>query len=80
MATKTLNIALDDFTQKIDSAVKKNFEQKQYFLLLLKRRREWKELFDSGNEIGRKLGITSEKQVDEILSEYKRDKQTKSRS
>ena len=83
MATKTLNIALDEsLLKEIDTAVKKDLgSRSEYFRRLalddLERRREWKKLFDSGNEVGRKMGITSEEQVDQILSEYKRDKQTK---
>lgn len=83
MATKTLNIALDEsLLKEIDTAVKKDLgSRSEYFRRLalddLERRREWKKLFDSGNEVGRKMGITSEEQVDQILSEYKRDKKTK---
>ena len=86
MATKTLNIALDEsLLKEIDSAVKKDLgSRSEYFRRLalddLDRRREWKELFDSSNKIGSEIGITSEKQVNKIVSEYKRDKQTKSRS
>jgi metal-responsive CopG/Arc/MetJ family transcriptional regulator len=84
MATKTLNIALDEtLLNEIDKAVKKDLgSRSEYFRRLalrdLQRRREWNELFDNGNKIGRDMGITSEEQVYQIIDEYKREKQQKS--
>lgn len=80
MATKTLNIAIDEKLLKdIDKAVKKDMgTRSEYFRRLaladLERRKQWKELFDAGNEKGRQMGITSEEQVYEILDDYKREK------
>ena len=77
MATKTLNIALDEnLLKEIDGAVKKDLgSRSEYFRRLalddLERRREWKKLFDAGNEMGRNMGITSEEQVNQILNEPK---------
>ena len=82
MSTKTLNIAIDEqLLREIDSAVKKDMgSRSEYFRRLaiddLERRREWKALFDRGNQIGREMGITSEQQVYDILAEYKRAKQS----
>ncbi len=84
MATKTLNIALDEALIKaIDQAVKKDFgSRSEYFrrlaLLDLERRREWTELFDTANEKGRQTGITSEDQVYKIINEYKSGTRKKS--
>lgn len=81
MATKTLNIALDEtLLRDIDKAVKKDLgSRSEYFRRLalddLQRRREWKNLFDTGNRLGRKMGIKSEAQVQQILHDYKREKQ-----
>jgi len=83
MATKTLNIALDEtLLKKIDMAVKKDMgSRSEYFRRLalddLERRQEWKELLDRGRAVGRKMGITSEEQVYEIIDEYKREKREK---
>jgi metal-responsive CopG/Arc/MetJ family transcriptional regulator len=83
MATKTLNIALDEkLIKDIDKAVKKDLgNRSEYFRRLalddLERRREWEELFDWGNKVGRKMGITSEDQVYDIIAKYKREKQQK---
>jgi metal-responsive CopG/Arc/MetJ family transcriptional regulator len=83
MATKTLNIALDEnLIKEIDKAVKKDMgSRSEYFRRLalkdLERRRDWKELFDSANKKGREMGITSEEQVYEIIAGYKREKPQK---
>lgn len=40
----------------------------------LERRRTWKQVFDAGNEKGRKMGITSEQQVYDAITDFKRNK------
>ncbi|HLA49205.1 MAG TPA: ribbon-helix-helix protein, CopG family [Candidatus Saccharimonadales bacterium] len=83
MATKTLNIALDEkLIKQIDKAVKKDMgSRSEYFRRLalddLERRQRWEELFDAGNKLGREMGITSEEQVYQILDDYKREKRQK---
>lgn len=83
MATKTLNIALDEsLLKEIDKTVKRDMgTRSEYFRRLalndLERRREWKELLARGREVGRRMGITSEQQVYEILDDHKREKQAK---
>ena len=73
MATKTLNIAIDEnLLKQIDETVKKDMgTRSEYFRRLalsdLERRREWKELLDTSNAKGRSLGITSEEQVYNML-------------
>lgn len=75
MATKTLNIALDESLLKdIDQAVKKDMgSRSEYFRRLalndLERRSEWKSVLDMSNQKGRDLGITSEEQIYKILDE-----------
>lgn len=75
MATKTLNIALDEsLLKEIDQAVKKDMgSRSEYFRRLalndLERRNEWKSVLDMSNQKGRDLGITSEEQVYKILDE-----------
>lgn len=79
MATKTLNIALDEqLIKEIDSAVKRDMgSRSEYFRRLalrdLERRRRWNQVFDAANEKGRKLGLTSEQQVDDKIAEFKRE-------
>ena len=73
MATKTLNIALDEnLLKEIDRTVKKEMgTRSEYFRRLalndLERRREWKEVLDTSNAKGRTMGITSEEQVYRII-------------
>lgn len=80
MATKTLNIALDEkLLENIDQAVRQDMgTRSEYFRRLaladLERRSRWAELFDAGNALGKKMGITSQKQVDDRIAEYKREK------
>ena len=84
MATKTLNIALDEtLIREIDQAVKKDLgSRSEYFRRLalrdLERRREWIELFDNANKKGREMGITSEDQVYKIINEHKSGTRKKS--
>lgn len=81
MATKTLNIALDEkLIKEIDKTVTREMgSRSEYFRRLalrdLEKRREWKELFDGANKKGRKLGIDSQEKVDKTLDEYKIEKQ-----
>ena len=81
MATKTLNIALDEqLIKEIDDTVKKDMgSRSEYFRRLaladLERRRNWKQVFDAGNALGKQLGITDEQQVYDTIAEYKREKQ-----
>ncbi len=74
MATKTLNIALDEnLLKEIDVAVKKDLgSRSEYFRRLaladLARRSRWSKLIDSGKKVGRDMGVTSEQQVYDILN------------
>ena len=83
MATKTLNIALDDtLIKRIDKAVKKDLgSRSEYFRRLaladLERRQRWDELFDAGSKLGKEMGITSEAQVYDIIADHKSEKQAK---
>jgi len=74
MATKTLNIALDEkFLKDVDRAAKQDMASRsEYFRRLaladLNRRRRWAEVLDAGNAKGRRRGIASEAQVYRIVS------------
>jgi metal-responsive CopG/Arc/MetJ family transcriptional regulator len=73
MATKTLNIALDEsLLRDVDKAVKRDMgSRSEYFRRLaladLDRRRRWDELFAAGKAVGQQMGITSEHQVYDII-------------
>ncbi len=74
MATKTLNIALDEsLLKQIDSAVKKDLgSRSEYFRRLaladLEKRERWTELTNAGRQVAQKMNITSEQQVYDILN------------
>lgn len=76
MATKTLNIALDERLLKdVDAAVKQDMASRsEYFRRLaladLSRRKRWAKLLESSNAKGRQLGINSEEQVYQILASH----------
>lgn len=80
MATKTLNIALDEkLIAKIDEAVRKDMgSRSEYFRRLalndLHRRQQWEDIFAAGKAVGKQMGITSEQQVYDIIADYKREK------
>lgn len=73
MATKTLNIALDERLLKdIDNAVKQDMgTRSEYFRRLaladLSRKKRWEQLFTDGKIVGKQMGITSEEQVYKII-------------
>ena len=75
MATKTLNIALDEnLLREIDKTVKHDMgTRSEYFRRLalndLERRREWNDVLDTSNAKGGAMGITSEEQVYKILDD-----------
>ena len=75
MATKTLNIAIDEqLLKEIDQAVKQDLgSRSEYFRRLaladLNRRNRWDELFSSGKQVGKQMDITSEEQVYKIIKE-----------
>ena len=75
MATKTLNIALDETLLKaIDQAVKKDLgSRSEYFRRLaladLERRQRWETLIANGRKVGAEMGISSEQQVYDVLSD-----------
>lgn len=74
MATKTLNIALDEKLLKdVDRAARQDMASRsEYFRRLaladLNRRRRWAEVLDAGNAKGRSRNITSEEQVYNALN------------
>lgn len=73
MATKTLNIAIDEqLLKEIDRAVKKDLgSRSEYFRRLaladLDRRSRWDELFSTGKGVGKQMGVNSEDQVYKII-------------
>lgn len=77
MNTQTLNIALPkDLVKKIDQQAKEEYRNRSELIrealrVYLKRREEWSQIFKAGREAARKMGITSEEQVNDIVYEFR---------
>ena len=77
MQTQTLNIALPKaLIKKVDERAKKDYKNRSELIrealrVYLRRIEEWDQIFKAGKETGRKMGITSEKQVDDIVYEFR---------
>ena len=83
MTTQTLNIALpSDLIKKVDLVAKKEYRNRSELIrealrVYLSDKEEWEELFAYGKEQAKKLGITSEEQIDKIVYDFRHGKKTK---
>jgi CopG family transcriptional regulator/antitoxin EndoAI len=77
MQTQTLNISLPkDLVQKVDEAAKKEYRNRSEFIrealrVYLNDKQEWQEIFAAGEKAMKKMGIKSEKEVNDIVYEYR---------
>lgn len=77
MQTQTFNIALPkDLVKKVDQQAKEEYRNRSEFIrealrIYLKRRQEWNQIFKAGKEAARKMGITSEEQINDIVYEFR---------
>lgn len=77
MLTQTFNIALPkDLVKKVDERAKKEYRNRSELIRTalvgyLNDRQEWEEIFDYGEKAMKQMGIKSEKQVDEIVYEFR---------
>lgn len=80
MQTQSFNIVLPkELVQKIDAMAKKEYRNRSELIreaarIYLARRMEWDELFAYGKAMGKKLGITSEEDVNKIVWDYRHGK------
>jgi metal-responsive CopG/Arc/MetJ family transcriptional regulator len=80
MQTQTLNISLPkNLVQKIDEVAQKEYRNRSELIrealrAYLKDLREWEELFNFGQKQARRLGIKSEKDIERLVSEYRKSK------
>ncbi len=80
MQTQTFNIVLPKaLVQKIDAVAKREYRNRSELIreaarIYLQRRMEWNELFAYGKAVGKKMGITSEADVNRIVQEYRHGK------
>jgi len=83
MTTQTLNIALPkELVKKVDEAASKEYKNRSELIrealrVYLKDMEEWEDLSKYGREVGRRMGIKSEKDVDKIVYEYRHGKSSR---
>ncbi len=77
MQTQTLNIALPkELVKKVDKRAKKEYRNRSEFIrealrVYLTDVEEWEEIFQEGEKAMKKMGIKSEKEVDDIVYEFR---------
>ena len=77
MQTQTLNIALPmNLVKKVDDRAKKEYKNRSELIrealrIYLQDTQEWEEIFESGQKAMKKMGIKSEKEVENIVYEYR---------
>lgn len=82
MNTQTVNIALpDDLIKKVDNLAKNEYRNRSELIrealrVYIRNSESWRELFAYGKSTAKKMNITSEKQVDNIVAEYRHGKKS----
>ena len=77
MQTQTLNIALPkDLVKKVDQQAKEEYRNRSELIrealrIYLSRRQDWNQIFKAGKEATKKMGITSEEQINDIVYEFR---------
>ena len=80
MAVQTLNIALPkELIKRMDQLAKKEYRNRSELIrealrVYLQDQDEWKQIFEVGEEAMKEMGIKTEKQVDDIVYEYRHGK------
>jgi metal-responsive CopG/Arc/MetJ family transcriptional regulator len=80
MNTQTFNIALpEDLVKKVDDLAKKEFRNRSELIRealrsYISNKEKWDELFMYGKSMGKKLNITSEEEVNQIVAEHRHGK------
>jgi metal-responsive CopG/Arc/MetJ family transcriptional regulator len=80
MNTQTLNIALpEDLIKKVDELAKKEFRNRSDLIRealrsYIKSSEKWEELFSYGASVAKKMGITSEDEINRIVADSRHGK------
>lgn len=80
MNTQTLNIALpEDLVKKVDDLAKKEFRNRSELIRealrsYINNKEKWEELFFYGKSVREKLNITSEEEINKIVSDFRHGK------
>ena len=86
MKSQAYNIVFPkELMKKIDSAAAQSYKNRSEYLReiaveKLKEDEEFERVLAEGKEIGRKMGIKSEEDINRIIKEYRREKRSKSRN
>lgn len=81
MNTQTFNIALPkELVKKVDRTAKQEYKNRSELIrgalvTYLKDKDAWNQIFTSFGKAAKKAGITTKKQVNEMVREYRHDKQ-----
>lgn len=77
MQTQTFNIALPkDLVKKVDLVAKKEYKNRSELIrealrVYLTKMDRWEKIFEAGHRAVKKMGIKSEKQLDNIVYEFR---------
>lgn len=83
MQTQTLNIALPkELVKKVDEVAKKEYRNRSELIrealrVYLKDERQWEQIFKAGEKAMKEMGIKSEKQIDEIVYEFRHGRKSR---
>lgn len=83
MQTQTLNIALPkELVKKVDEVAKREYRNRSELIrealrIYLKDQEEWGQIFAAGEKAAKKLGIKSEKDIDDIVYEFRHGRKTR---
>lgn len=78
MSSRTLNIVLpDELVKQADAVAKKEFRNRSELIrealrVYIARRRDWEKLSEYARRQAKAVGVTTEEQVNEIVSQYRR--------
>lgn len=82
MQTQTFNIALPkELVKKVDAAAKKEYRNRSELIrealrIYLTDTENWEKIFAAGQEAGKKAGIRSEEDVNQIVNDYRHGKRS----
>lgn len=77
MNSQTFNISLPkELVKKVDQMAKKEYRNRSDFIrealiARIKERSDWEKIFKAGKEAAKRMGITSEKQINDIVYEFR---------
>lgn len=80
MQTQTLNIALPkELVKKVDEVAQKEYRNRSELIrealrVYIEKRARWNELFAYGQEVGKKMGIENEEDVNKIVDRFRHGK------